>query len=146
MVGAICLDKFIDGDGNPAPVTFHVKMVRNGSQPWQGSNSGNLTLSSGHASLEDAIRELHSKFLLEMEDKCTWFENGEVLDYDYRGNPVYFEGSSGWYSNYEDQSEPEYDDDGYPQDIDEWLQAGKTSFEYDNYTVMIVTSNGDQVY
>lgn len=114
MVGSICLDKAKNEDGEPAPIRFYVQKVINGQQPWM-QGRGNMRLSNDCETLQDAVRELHSKYLLHI-------------------------------SNLESKGDDSWKFDGLPDDIAYWVERGLTSFDYDNYKVLIVTSNGDVVY
>jgi hypothetical protein len=82
MVGAICLDKATDGDGNPAPITFSVRKVVNGNEPWRTSG-GNVTLEYGCETLADAVKALHGRFIRHLQDaergSSFWRENYRAM-------------------------------------------------------------------
>jgi hypothetical protein len=142
MVGNICLDKAVNEDGNPAPITFRIQQFKNGQLPWQGH-----MVRRGYDTLEQAMKELYCVFLLEMEDHgYNCFIHGEHNeDFDNDGNPIIFQGESGWYDGTNQTTGPEFPINDYPITESEWIDHKITSYTYDNYSVCIVTSNFDLV-
>jgi hypothetical protein len=142
MVGNICLDKAQDDFGQPAPVTFSVRKVMNGAQPWQQRN-GNTTFYRGAETLEKAIVELHSLFQREMQERDYELRVNDGTDgFGYSPH----KGESGWYDLDKGSDAPAYTLEDYPEDAKEWVKRGITSYAYDNYAVKIVTSAGNIVY
>ena len=148
MHKTICLDKAVNEDGNPAPVTFDLRKVVNGQMAWQGQR-----IRRDYATMKEAMKELHAVFLLEME------EHG--YEFRVQGEPYYmplndgtdnfgylpYAGESGWYdlnNNYTDKAS--YPTSEYPGTESEWMDHKITGYAYDNYRVCIVTSDGDVVY
>lgn len=78
MVGNICLDKAVDSLGNPAPVTFTVWQVMNGSM-FPGHNNRDRQMMRGLETLPDAVKHLHSCFIAHLGQQCNhgsfWKEN-----------------------------------------------------------------------
>lgn len=148
MAGNICLDKAVDFEGNPAPVTFSVRKVVNGHHPWQQGN-GNMTFSMGHKTLAQAIEELHSKFLMEMEERNYELRHdGMAAPWAYGPNDkkAVWRGESGWYDLNNPSDGTDYPLQHYPETAEAWVRDGLKSYSYDNYSVCIVTSNGDLVW
>ena len=149
MVGAICLDKGQNADGQPAPVTFTVKEVVNGHHVWQ---QGTIAHSRDLDTLQQAIERLHCLFGLEMEERgYTYCERGSqnpftIGDNDDMYDP--FKGESGWYTEFDSTSDfaCDYPTEDYPLLASEWVKRGIHSYAYDNYTVCIVTSAGNVVH
>ncbi len=116
MHKTICLDKATDSEGLPAPVTFHVKKVINGQQPWMQGN-GNRSIAYGCKTLEEAMVNVYESFMKHL-NACN------------RDDSFYKENWKTWGRSH----------------LYKWMKAGNKSFRYDNYTVCIVTSNGDLVH
>lgn len=66
MVGSICLDKAVNEDGNPAPVTFEVWQIMNGSM-FPGHNMRDRRMMGGFDTLQDGVKHLHSCFIKHLE-------------------------------------------------------------------------------
>ena len=146
MHKTICLDKATDSDGLPAPITFSVKQVQNGHQAWQKG----IIYYHDADTLAFAIKELHSVFRREMSERgYTYCEMGSQNPFTLGLDTPYdtFDGESGWYCGTDWELDIcDYPASDYPLLADHWVKAGITSYGYDNYTVCIVTSNGDLVY
>ena len=144
MIGNICLDKGTDLDGNPAPVTFDLRQIQNGQLPWQGKR-----IRRDYATVKEAMKELYAVFLLEMEERGYEFRN------EFDGGRQFVEGygtifipghPAGWYDTNNPSDETDYPTSEYPGTESEWMEHKITGYAYDNYKVLIVTSNGDVVY
>jgi hypothetical protein len=143
MVGNICLDKNEpDFFGRTSPITFHVQKILNGHLPWQGQ-----IYRHDSDTLEQAMKELHAVFLLEMSERNYEFRiEGESIGYlDNEGTPEYFKGETGWYDLDNPSEDTDYPANDYPSELSEWIDHKITSYAYDNYHVCIVTSNFDLV-
>ncbi len=147
MHKTICLDKAVNGDGEPAPVTFTVKQVQNGHHVWQ---QGTISHSRDLDTLEQAIERLHGLFLLEMNERgYTYCERGSQNPFTEGMPTMYdpFEGEDGHYLSddwFNDRCD--YPADDYPRLASDWVEKQIHSYAYDNYTVCIVTSAGNVVY
>lgn len=117
MVGNVCLDKATDYEGNPAPITFEVRKVMNGHEVWE-TGGGSRYLETGFRCLEDAVKSVHDQFIRHLEDD-RWTA-----------------GNSFWLENYQ----------AARSKWQTWAKQKRHSFRYDNYSVCIVTSNGDLVW
>ena len=143
MVGNICLDKAKNEDGEPAPIKFGLQEVKNGNihPTWSGKRC--------YATLKQAMSELYKVFLLEMEDRNYEFRvNGEpyylpLNDGTDKFSYLPYQGETGWYDLNNPSNGPDLE---YPGTESEWLDHRITGYSYDNYKVLIVTSNGDVVY
>jgi hypothetical protein len=147
MVGAICLDKAVDQDGNPAPVTFTVRQIPNGREWWQ---QGTIAHSRDCSTIQEAIERLHCLFGLEMDERgYTYCERGSQNPFTVGMPTMYdvFEGEDGYYKSedwFDDRCD--YPADDYPLLASEWVARGIASYAYDNYSLKIVASSGNIVY
>ncbi len=115
MHKTICLDKATDSEGLPAPITFEVWQVMNGSF-FPGHNNRDRRLMGNMDTLQDAVKHLHSVFTAHL---------GQCTPED-----------SFWKENYQ----------AYRSKWQTWAKKQRHSYAYDNYTVCLVTSNGDLVH
>ena len=148
MVGNICLDKSLPNEetGKGSPITFEIWKVYNGSF-FPGHNSRDRRLSGNFETVAQAQKELHQLFEMEMSEHGYQFRiEGEFDGYeDDEGTPERFAGESGWY-DFENWGEsPDYPESDYPSESAEWVEKQMTGYNYDNYSVVITTSNRDIV-
>lgn len=150
MAGSICLDKFMDAEGSPAPITFSVRKVINGNKPWS-QQGGNMTLYQGADTLAWAVKELFHRFEMEMQERGYTLllpgDTAELPNDDGDIGQIVFAGGGGWYRDtWDTDGGPDYAIAHHPLKWEDWVKKAVHSFSYDNYTVCIVTSNGDLVH
>ena len=154
MVGSICLDKAIlpeyeleMNNGKGQPITFEIWKVFNGSF-FPGHNNRDKRLACDLGTVADAQKEICRLFEMEMNERGYEFRiEGEATGFylDEKGKPGLFEGETGWYDLNNPSEGADYPESDYPSDSADWIKKQITGYNYDNYSVVITTSNRDIV-
>ena len=88
--------------------------------------------------------------MFEMEMNARGYEfriEGETTGFylDDKGTPERFTGETGWYDLNNPSEGTDYPGSDYPSESAEWVEKRMTGYNYDNYAVLITTSNRDIV-
>ena len=149
MVGSICLDKSPANQetGKGQPITFEIWQVYNGSF-FPGHNSRDRRLSANLETIEQAQRDLHRMFQVEMIERNYEFRaDGMPAPWAYGPNnkKAVWRGETGYYDLNNPSNGTDYPESAYPLESGKWVEKQMTGYNYDNYKIVITTSNRDIV-
>ena len=145
MAGNICLDKSLPNEetGKGTPISYEIWQVYNGSF-FPGHNSSDKQLRTGFKELDRAQIELCRIFEVEMNERGYYFHQQGQSDFYAMPDEITNNGESGWYQNQVEEIS-DYPECDYPKSVYRWVEKQMTGYNYDNYAVVITTSNRDIV-